>query len=793
MKFSEQWLREWVNPAIDTDTLSAQLTMAGLEVDAVAPVAEAFSGVVVGAVLQVEPHPDADKLRVCQVDVGQGDRLNIVCGAANVRPGLRVPTAIIGAVLPGNFKIKRSKLRGVESFGMLCSAKELGLAESSNGLLELPGDAPVGSDMRDYLQLDDVTFELGLTPNRGDCLSVAGVAREVGALNSCNVRGPAIEHVAPQCADTIPVVVEASTECPRYVGRAIRGINPTAPTPMWMVERLRRSGIRSLSAAVDITNYVLLELGQPMHAFDLAKLRGGIAVRLARSGETLSLLNGNDVALDGETLVIADDGGPVALAGIMGGQPTAVGDATADIFLESAFFSPESIAGRARGYGLHTDSSHRFERGVSPALQREAIERATALFVAIAGGQPGPVVEVVAESRLPTREVITMRAARLQRVLGMSPTKTEVEDILVRLGMAVVEDGEAWRVTAPAYRFDIAIEEDLIEEVARIYGYNRLPTSRPITPMYMGAVAEGGDRLDGLRRLLIARGYQEAITYSFVAPEMQVLLEPDVAPLALANPISAEMAVMRTTLWAGLLQALSYNVNRQQERVRLFETGLRFLPGAEGLRQDPGLAGLVYGAEVPEQWGEPARAVDFFDLKADVEALLAAAGIGSADIRFVAAVHPALHPGQTAEMVLNGRPIGWIGALHPQLVEKLGLSGRVYLFEIALDGLAGGHVPRFTELSKFPAVRRDIALVVDESLPAQRLLDAARAVAPVELRELKLFDLYMGKGIDSGRKSVALGLTLQANSRTLTDTEVDGAVGKILAALKTEFGATLRD
>lgn len=791
MKFSEQWLREWVNPAVDSDTLSAQLTMAGLEVDAMAPVAGAFTGIVVGEVLAVAPHPDADKLRVCQVNVG-AETLTIVCGAANVRAGLRVPAALIGAVLPGDFKIKKSKLRGVESFGMLCSAKELGLAETSDGLLELPGDAPVGTDIRAYLQLDDVTFELGLTPNRGDCLSIAGVAREVGVINRCAVTVPSMAAVAAACADTFPVTVAAAADCPRYAGRVIRGINPQAATPAWMVERLRRSGVRSLGPAVDITNYLLLELGQPMHAFDLGKLHGGIEVRRARAGETLALLNGGQVELDSETLVIADGKGAQAMAGVMGGEATAVNDATVDIFLESAFFAPQAIVGRARRYGLHTDSSHRFERGVSPLLQREAMERATALFVQITGGVPGPVIEVLHEAELPQRAVMTLRPSRIQRVLGIALPRAEVSDILARLGLEVAADGDDWRITAPAWRFDIAIEEDLIEELARIHGYDQLPSTRPVAAMQMDAVGEGQLGLEQLRRLLVARGFQEAITYSFVAPDMQKMLAPELEPLALANPISAEMAVMRTTLWAGLVQALVYNANRQQGRVRLFESGLRFLPGPDGLGQERAIAGLAYGTVQPEQWGETTRPVDFFDLKADVEALLALAGVNG-QARFVAASHPALHPGQSARIDLDGSPLGWIGALHPTVVDRLDLAAGALVFELALEPLLQGRLPRFRELSRFPAVRRDIAVVVDSSQPVDAVLAVIRRSAPDTLQELKLFDLYTGKGIDSGRKSLALGLTLQADSRTLTDSEVDAALGNILAALKAELGATLRD
>ncbi|HEY0721479.1 MAG TPA: phenylalanine--tRNA ligase subunit beta [Gammaproteobacteria bacterium] len=792
MKFSEQWLREWVNPAISSEELSAQLTMAGLEVDAMAPVAPAFSGIVVGEVVSVVQHPDADKLRVCQVNVGGSELLTIVCGASNVRAGLHVPAAVVGAELPGDFKIKKAKLRGVESFGMLCSAKELGLAEVSEGLLELPLDSPVGVSIRDYLQLDDMTFELGITPNRSDCLSIAGIAREVGVLNKLKVKGPAIDAVAADNADTFPVSVQALADCPRYLGRVIRGVNVKAETPAWMKERLRRSDIRSLGPIVDVTNYVLLELGQPMHAFDLAKLKGDIVVRRAKAGEKIALLNDSEITLDDDTLVIADQNGPLALAGVMGGRDSAVGDTTRDIFLESAFFAPLSLAGRARRYGLHTDSSHRFERGVDPEMARRAIERATALIKAIAGGEAGPVIEVSNSSNLPQRPRITLRHGRIARILGIEIARTEVADILERLGMQIVGNGEGWQVVPPSFRFDITIEEDLVEEVARVYGYNRIPSTHPVGSLAMQARPETAVSRQRLRLALVERGYQETITYSFIEPRLQRLLDPQHEPIALANPISAEMSVMRTSLWPGLVQTLLHNVNRQQERVRIFEQGLKFVMQGTEIRQEIVMGGLVFGGALPEQWGVREQAVDFFDVKSDLEALLALSA-NPAAFTFIADAHPALHPGQSARLLRDGQPCGWIGALHPEVLRTLDISGNVLVFEVELAAIQQGILPKFSELSKFPTIRRDLALVVESSVTAAQIMETVRNAAPGFLRELKLFDVYQGEHIDSGRKSIALGLTLQEQSRTLTEEDVEGAIQGILKALNTGLGATLRD
>lgn len=793
MKFSEQWLREWVNPSVSTGELCHQLTMAGLEVDAVEPVAAAFSGVVVAEVLSVEPHPDADKLRVTQVNVGEAEPVQIVCGAANVRAGLRVACAVVGAQLPGDFKIKKAKLRGVPSNGMLCSASELGLAESSSGLMELPADAPVGENFRDYLQLDDVTIELGLTPNRGDCLSIAGIAREAGVLNQTAVLVPQCNPVVATIDDTLPILVAAQAECPRYLGRVIRGVDVAAVTPLWLQERLRRSGTRSLGPVVDVTNYVLLELGQPMHAFDLGRLSGGIQVRLATAGEKLRLLNEEEITLDGETLVIADDNGALAMAGVMGGAASAVGDTTQDIFLESAFFTPASIAGRARRYGLHTDSSHRFERGVSPELALQAIERATTLLLAIAGGSAGAISEAVAAEYLPCHSAITLRHARVERVLGTRVSAESIDAILRRLDMQVEAKGEGWLVTPPAFRFDVSIEEDLIEEIGRIIGYSNLPSSRPQAALRMGERPEAQLGKGDLAAALVARGYQEAITYTFVEPKMQQLLDPHRPPIALANPISADMSVMRTTLWAGLLPVLQHNINRQQSRVRLFEYGMRFLPLAGGaMQQDNVLAGIVFGNVLPEQWAASEQKLDFFDVKGDVEALLALSGRLEA-FSFSAESHPALHPGQSARILLNGKAVGWLGAAHPSLESQLGLSGQTFLFEIEASALLSGTVAKFREISKYPAIRRDIALVLDRNTPASAVMETARKAAPDTLQNLKLFDVYQGEHIDSGRKSIALGLTLQAQSRTLTDDEVDSAIEQIVTTLANELGAALRE
>lgn len=793
MRFSEAWLREWVQPPIPTQGLADQLSMAGLEVDAVEPVAPAFSGVVVGHVQRVEPHPDAAKLRLCRVDAGDGEALSIICGAANVAADMRVPVAMIGAELPNGLKIKRAKLRGVESFGMICSQVELGLAESADGIWPLPADAPVGADLRAWLGLDDQAIELDLTPDRGDCLSVAGVAREVGVLNRLPVTGPALTAVAPVSADQVAVELLAPAACPRYLCRVLRNVDPAAPSPLWLTERLRRSGLRPISAIVDVTNYVLLELGQPLHAFDLARLDGSIQVRMARDQESLTLLNGAVVTLRPDTLVIADASRPVALAGIMGGADSAVEADTRDLLLESAFFAPTAIAGRARAYGLHTDSSHRFERGVDWDLQRTAIERATSLLVAIAGGEPGPVVEALAAEHLPATAPLALRRGRIRAVLGLALDDGAVEDILGRLGLGLEPAADGWRVSVPSHRFDLQREVDLIAELGRVHGYDNIPVSHASSSAVTAIAPEMDFDLPRARQTLVARGWHEAITYSFVAPELQAALDPAGIALALANPLSRELSLMRTGLWPGLVQAARQNLARQQTRVRIFESGLRFRQDATGaLHQEAVLGGLCVGPVWPEQWGERARDADLYDLKADLEALFIATGRAE-DYAFVAGFHPALHPGQCAQVERAGEAIGWLGTLHPALARDLDLPAGLQLFEVLTAGLGAGRKPAFTPLSRFPSIRRDLAIVVDGGVSYADLRGAVTAAGGEWLRQVILFDVYQGQNIEAGRKSMALGLILQASSQTLTDADVDSVVGAVLARLATDCGARLRE
>jgi phenylalanyl-tRNA synthetase beta chain len=791
MKFSEQWLRGWVSPQASRDELVARLSMAGLEVDSVTLAAGEFSGVIVGEVLATEQHPDADKLRVCQVSDGS-ETFQVVCGAPNVRPGLKIPFAKIGALLPGDFKIKKAKLRGVESNGMLCSQSELQVGEGNDGLMELPDDAPTGQDFRVYLELDDASIEVDLTPNRGDCLSLAGLAREVGALYAAPVTRPSIAAVAAVNDEVRPVEVLAPAACPRFLGRVVRNVDLSKTTPLWMVERLRRSEVRSIDAAVDITNYVMIELGQPMHAYDLAEINGGIRVRMAEEGEKITLLDGQEVALRGDTLVIADHARLLGIAGVMGGENSGVTAKTRDVFLEAAFFEPISVAGKARSYGLHTDASHRFERGVDSNLAREAMERATALLLDIAGGEPGPIIECVSEQHLPQIAPITLRAERVSQMLGLELGAAEIETLLTGLGLRVTTSGQGqWSVEVPSHRFDISLEVDLIEELARLYGYNRLPVRYPQARLAPQASPEARSDLPALRRLLVARGYQEAITYSFIDPKLFELFSPGVEPLLLANPISADMAAMRSSLWPGLVKALQHNLNRQQDRVRLFESGLRFVGQLEGLKQEPMLAGVVCGSRLPEGWAQGRETVDFFDVKADVEAVLGFAGALDA-FTFVPGQHPALHPGQTARIERDGQEVGYLGALHPELVKSLGLDRAVFVFELVLAEVSEGRLPKFQELSRFPEVRRDLALLADRDVAASSVLAVIRENAGEWLTDLRLFDVYQGKGIDPHRKSLAVGLTWQHPSRTLNDDEVNATTQTILTSLEQRLNATLR-
>lgn len=797
MRFNEAWLREWVNPAIDTETLAQQLTMAGLEVDAMEPAAPAFQGVIVGQVETCQSHPDADKLRVCTVSNGS-TTTQVVCGADNVREGMKAPFAQVGAVLPGDFQIKKAKLRGQQSEGMLCGAAELGLEDQIDGLLELPDEAPVGADIRDYLQLDDTVIEVDLTPNRADCLSLRGVAREVGVMNQTPFNDKTTEPVTVAVDDSLPVTLEHSEGCPRYLGRVIKGIDPAAVTPLWMVERLRRAGLRPIDPIVDVTNYVLLELGQPLHAFDKDKLSGGITVRQARAGERLETLDEQSLTLQEGTLVIADDHQPVALAGVMGGKDSAVTEQTRDIFLECAFFSPLAIVGKARSYGLHTDSSHRFERGVDPQLQHQALERASALIQAIAGGQAGPVTQAVEEGQLPRAAQIDLHADHITRLLGTSLDPQKVEDILQRLGMDVTGEKpeQQWTVIAPSWRFDMAIEQDLIEELARIHGYENLPSRVPAGAPSGEPVAEKQVPQRRLADTLMGRGYQEAITYTFVEPSLLESVNPGVAPLPLANPISSDLGVMRTTLLAGLLTTARHNLNRQADRLRLFETGLRFVPGSgpdaeNGLVQTPMLAGLVYGSAEPQHW-EGKRGVDFFDLKGDVEALLSLSHPDAFQFQS-AADHPALHPGQAAVLIRDGQTVGHLGRLHPRLAGELDLPRNIYLFELALAPLEEGMLPAFQPVSDQPRVRRDLAFVVPDNVPAGAMLATVRESCDERLTDVRIFDIYQGDSIGKNRKSLALGLTFQDRSRTLKDQEVNDLVSTVVSQLKQAFNATLRD
>ena len=793
MKFSESWLRQLVDPAISVEDLVSQVTMAGLEVDGVEAAAPRISGVVVGEIISVQQHPDADKLRVCQV-LGASEQFQVVCGAPNARVGIKVPFATVGALLPGDFKIKKAKLRGVESFGMLCAQDELGLGDEASGLWELPADAPVGTNLVEYLDLDDMIIEVDLTPNRGDCLSIRGLAREVGVLNKADVTVQDCSAVKATISDVVSVKLNVPKGCARYVGRVMRDLNLAQATPQWMKERLRRSGIRSLGPAVDVTNYVLLELGQPMHAFDLDKIDGGIVVNMG-ANQSLKLLDDSEVIVDADTLVIADHKKVLALAGIMGGSESSVSDQTTDILLESAWFNPLALAGKARLYGKHTDSSHRFERGVDPQLQIAAMERATALMLEICGGSVGPLVVQESAENLPVAAEITLRDARLAQQLGLTIDADEVDDILSRLGLSLVKrssNGATW--LAPSWRFDLTIEQDLVEEVARIYGYNNLPTSTPTMALDLQPNPESQQQPGVFRSQLISRGYQEVITYSFVDPEVQALVDPGVTPVSLANPISADMAVMRTNLWSGLLSTAAYNLNRQQSRIRIFEMGQCFVPSEEGdlgLSQNMMLAGLICGSRAPVGWTSTKDKVDFYDIKGDLEAVFAQTGL-AAEFSFTADEHPALHPGQAASICRNGQKIGWIGQLHPKIQKRLGISTEAYLFQVDFSKIEDVRIPSFQEVSKFPEVKRDLAFLVDASVPAQRLVDSAREAAGKHLIDLKLFDVYQSKDVDSKGKSIALGLTFQDDSRTLTDEEINHAIDSVVSHLAEICGAELR-
>ncbi len=789
MKISENWLRELVNPAIDTDTLMAQLTMAGLEVEGVESAGSDIQGIVVGEILSLEQHPNADKLSLCQVSDG-GETVPVICGAKNVRKGLKVAFARVGAKLP-DIKIKKARLRGVESHGMLCSASELKLAEGSDGILELPNDAPVGANLSDYLQLDDQIIEIDLTPNRGDCLSLSGVAREVAAINGTAADIPEINDVEASLEDSFAVDLIAPQACPRYVGRIIRGIDPAAKTPMWLQEKLRRCDLRPISPVVDITNYVMMELGQPMHGFDFDKLEGGIRVRMANAGEKFTLLDQSEVECRQDTLLIADHNKPLALAGIMGGLDSSVQSETRNVFFEAAFFTPIEIAGKARTYGMHTDSSHRFERGVDPQLQRRAMQRATELLIEIAGGEAGPVIDASNYQHLPEQPQVTLRYDRISRLLGIPVSREEVTGMIQGLNMELVENDEGWTVTPPSFRFDINIEADLIEEIGRMVGYNNIPGTREAAHVRVESFSETQVSLNLIREVLVEQGFHEAVTYSFVSPEIQAVLDPEQETLPLANPISADMSVMRTRLIPGLIQALQHNLNRQQSRVRLFESGQCFVPGKSGLSQRPHIAAVITGNILEEGLYTEANFVDFFDIKGNLESILRLSDESA--YRFVKSMNPILHPGQGADIVADDTIIGFVGALHPSILAKLQLNQPVFVFEVDLNSILQATLPAFNELSKYPSIRRDISLSVDVQTSAQQLIDCIFSLKSGILQEVFIFDVYTGKEVRNNRKSVALGLILQDFSRTLVDEDVEKLVAKVLVKLENQHNAVLRD
>ena len=783
MQFSEQWLREYTNPAISTDALSHLLTMAGLEVEGLEPAGAVFNKVVVAEILSAEKHPDADRLQVLKVNVGAAEPIQIVCGASNARAGLKSACALVGAVLP-EFEIKQAKVRGVESFGMMCSEKELGLAAESAGILELPADAPFGQDIREYLSLNDQLFTLKLTPNRSDCLSIVGIAREVAALTGAALSLPSFANVPAAISDSKKVSVADSSACPRYCGRLIKGVNAKAKTPDWMVRRLERSGLHSISAIVDITNYVLLELGQPMHAFDANKLNGDIQVRWANQAEAITLLNQQTVKLDKDMLVIADNSGAIAMAGVMGGQTTAVSDETRDIFLESAFFTPGTIVGKGRRFGISTDSSYRFERGVDYLITAQAMERATSLVLDICGGQAAAVTEV--QANLPSRQATTLRMDKLNSILGITLEAGLVAKLFDQLGFDYQQEAGRFVVTPPSYRFDIEREEDLIEEIARLHGYDNIPAIAPVADLRMLPNSEAQISRHLLQDVLVSAGYQEVVTYSFVDESWERDLLGNAHPIKLKNPIASNLSVMRSGLWGGLLDALVYNLNRQQTRARLFEIGAVYARTAQGYQETTRISGLAYGEALPEQWAEAARSVDFYDVKANVDALT------SGRAQYVAAQHPALHPGQSAEVMLDGKSIGFIGKLHPKWQQHYQLPQGVMLFELDLSPLQASCVARYQEVTKFPPIRRDMAVLVEDKVSVGELLAVMHQAKVPFVTEIALFDVYRGKGIPENQKSLAFMVMMQDNQKSLVDADADNVMASLLDLIQKSHGAALR-
>lgn len=791
MKISENWLRTWVNPAIDSDTLSDQLTMLGLEVDELAPAAKAFTGVVVGEVLTVEQHPDADRLRVTTVNIGTGEPLQIVCGAPNVRAGMKAPVATIGAVLPGDFKIKKGKLRGIESQGMLCGASEIDLEDKIDGLLELPADAPVGVNVREYLDLDDNVIDISITPNRGDCFSIRGIAREIGVINQLAVTTPEIKEVAATIDDEKKVIVDTEG-CPRYLGRVIKNVNTKAPTPEWMERALARSGIRQHSILVDITNYVLMELGQPLHAFDGGKVDGAVRVRQATSAEKLTLLNEQEVELSENVMVIADDQKALAIAGIMGGLSSAVSDNTTEIFLESAFFDQLYIAGRARSFGLHTDASQRYERGVDFELPMTAMHRASQLIAELAGGEFGPITVAEKAELLPKREAIELNQAQVDQLLGYSVESAFITDALTRLGCNVTVKAEGeWTVVPPSHRFDMTIYQDLIEEVARIHGYDNIQISLPVIDVKLAKYQDQFELVQ-LRQTAVALGYQEAISFSFADAKLEKQLNPQGQPLALANPISSDLAVMRSTLLSSLIPCVQYNVNRQQSRVRFYELGLRFdYQGASSihdLKQIPTFALIATGSRTTESWHGKAQAMDFFDFKGDVEEILNSARL---NVEYVRSERAWLHPGQSAEILVDGQSIGYFGRLHPSLEDELDLA-TTWVAELDQSAVLQTYVSNFTELSRFPSVRRDIALLISDKINVSEIQQLIEKTGGELLDAVWLFDVYTGQGVEEGKRSLAFAIQWQHPTRTLEDAEIKSGMDNILQVLENTYHATLR-
>jgi phenylalanyl-tRNA synthetase beta chain len=790
MRVNLEWLREWVELDLDPAVVAEQLTIAGLEVDSVEPAAPESRGLIVAEVTDVQPHPNADRLTVCTVSDGRQQH-SVVCGAPNVCNGLRTAFAPVGAVLPGDHEIKPVELRGVPSNGMLCSAKELGLAEEPEGLLELDAQAPLGRSLHEYLRLDDAILDIDLTPNRGDCFSVLGVARETAAINGVPLQRPAHAPVAPGGDETFPVELQAPDGCPRFVGRVIRNVATGRVSPLWLRERLRRAGLRAIHPIVDVTNYVMLELGQPLHSYDLTKVTDRIIVRYAQPEEELLLLDGRRLTLQPDVLVIADSSGAIGLAGIMGGQSTAVETTTTDVFLEAAYFVPKVIAGRPRRFGLHTDASLRFERGVDPEHQLRAIERATTLLIEIAGGDPGPSVETKNDAQLPRHVPVTLREARLERILGLAIATDTVESILRRLEMRVERVEAGWRVTPPGFRFDISIEEDLIEEVGRMAGYDSIPVVAERHAGHLGSAAESRVAEDRFADLLTARGYSEVVTYSFIDRDLELAVNPGADPVALANPISQDMGVMRRSLWPGLLRVAAQNLSRQRGRVRIFEIGGQFRQGPDGVEESSVLAGLATGPQWPEQWDGDQRDVDFFDAKADIEAMFEMTGLARS-VTFERDEHPALSPGQCARIRVADAEVGWLGVLHPALQQRLELKKTAVLFTLRMHESTMAKIPAFKPYSKFPSVRRDIAIVLNEDVSAAEVLSCIETAAGELLQDITVFDIYRGKGIDSRRKSLALGLILQDTSRTLTDADADRAMAAVTVDLQRALGATIR-